>query len=216
MPPSATSLAALSIDDFLDRLASAEPTPGGGALAALAGAMASAMLAMVCQLTVGRPRFATVESQVRDLLAELARCRLELISLADADADAYGQVAAAYRLPRGTDAEKQARTAAIQAALVGATEVPLQTMEAAAGVLRLAVQTAEVGNPTVLPDVSVATHLALAGLRGAQEQTRYNVASLTDSSRTSGFEQRMQATARAAEDHAERALDVVGARLKQA
>src|SRR5437773_11595290 len=104
-------LASLSISDFLDRLSSDDPTPGGGALAALAGAQASAMLAMVCQLTVGRPRFAAVEDQVRALLDELAQCRRDLLALADADADAYGEVAAAYRLPRGTDAEKEARTA---------------------------------------------------------------------------------------------------------
>src|SRR5438132_134751 len=76
-------LASLSIDDFLDRLASEEPTPGGGALAALAGAQASAMLAMVCQLTVGRPRFAAVEEQVRGLLGDLAQCRRDLLALAE-------------------------------------------------------------------------------------------------------------------------------------
>ncbi|HEY3116993.1 MAG TPA: cyclodeaminase/cyclohydrolase family protein [Chloroflexota bacterium] len=207
--------ASLSINDFLDRLASDDPTPGGGALAALAGAQAGAMLAMVCQLTVGRPRFAAVEDQVRGLLDQLAGCRRELLALADADADVYGEVAAAYRLPRGTDAEKATRTAAIQAALVGATEVPLQTMEAAARVLRLAVQTAEAGNPTLLPDVSVGVHIALAGLRGAQEQARYNVASLTDAARASTFDRRMRAAADQAEANAERALHVVSERLNR-
>src|SRR5205085_7716423 len=121
----------------------------------------------------------------------------------------------AYRLPHATDAEKGNRTTAIQASLIGATEVPLQTMEAAARVLRLAVQTAEAGNPMVLPDVSVAAHLALAGLRGAQEQAHYNVASLTDTARASGFDQRMRTAAGEAEADGEKALRVVGERLNR-
>src|SRR5437867_2713525 len=107
-------LASLTIADFLDRLGSSDPTPGGGALAALTGASAAAMLAMVCNLTRGRPRYASVEAQVTEIVGRADTHRARLLELADADAEAYGSVRDAYRLPRETDAEKAARAEAIE------------------------------------------------------------------------------------------------------
>src|SRR5207253_4915209 len=101
-------LGSLTIDDFLAQLGSSDPTPGGGALAALSGSMAAAMLAMVCNLTVGRPRFADVEAEVMDLRGRCEDMQRKLLNLADADADAYLAVRDAYRLPRDTEAEREA------------------------------------------------------------------------------------------------------------
>ncbi|MSQ24046.1 MAG: hypothetical protein EXR58_05785 [Chloroflexi bacterium] len=187
-------LGSLTIDDFLDRLGSADPTPGGGALAALAGAQAAAMLAMVCNLTIGRPRFADVETAVRAQLQRCIELRQQLMHLADADAAAYGSVRDAYRLPRSTDEDRSARAAAIEAAMQQATDVPAQTAEAARAVLTVGLAVAELGNPSVLPDVSVATHVATAALRGGAIQAEYNLPSL----KTEDFANRMRRRVEAA------------------
>lgn len=207
------SFASLTIDEFLDRLSSAEPGPGGGALAALAGALAAAMLAMVCNLTVGRPRFASVEEELQRVLASVLACRRLLTALADADADAYANVSQANRLPRTTEAEQQARAAAIESSMHRATEVPVATAEAARDVIQLAVQTAEAGNPSVLADVAVAAHLALAAARAAADQARYNLASLTDTAIVATMAERADRVRGDADALAARALDIVDRRL---
>jgi formiminotetrahydrofolate cyclodeaminase len=174
------SLGSLTIDDFLARLGSSDPTPGGGALAALSGAMSAAMLGMVCNLTIGRPRFADVETEVKALLARCHDLQQRLLQLADADAEAYLAVRDAYRLKRDTDAEREARAAAIEASMHRATEVPVDTARAARVALDLAVIAARITNPVALGDVAVATHLALGAGRGAADQTRMNLATLSD------------------------------------
>ena len=174
------SLGSLTISEFLDKLGSKDPTPGGGALAALAGAQAAAMLTMVCNLTLGRPRFAAVEGQVTEVLGEATQLRDSLLRLADADADAYGAVRDAYRLPHTTEGEETTRKTAIEAALHGATDVPVRSAEAARAVLELALATARIGNPSVLPDVSVAAFVAVAAVRGALTQAQFNLDTLAD------------------------------------
>jgi formiminotetrahydrofolate cyclodeaminase len=173
-------LGSLTIDEFLAQLGSSDPTPGGGALAALSGAMAAAMLAMVCNLTIGRPRFADVESEVKDLLANCVDLQQQLLNLADADAEAYLAVRDAYRLKRETDAEQAARTTAIEASMHGATEVPVDSARTAALVLDLAAIAARITNPVALGDVAVATHLALGAARGAADQARMNLSTMKD------------------------------------
>ena len=172
--------ASLSIAEFLDRLSSSDPTPGGGALAAVTGASAAAMLAMVGNLTRGRPKFANVEAEVVQIVEAADHLRQRLLELADADADAYGSVRAAYRLPHNTEEEKSARAAAIESAMHGATDVPVDTATEARAVLELGLRIAQTGNPTVLPDVAVAAHVAVAAVRSAATQADYNLASITD------------------------------------
>jgi formiminotetrahydrofolate cyclodeaminase len=95
-----------SVQDFVDALASSAPTPGGGAASALAGALGAALAEMVGQLTVGRAKYQQVEPQVRQMLEELGKCRVQLLQLVDEDAAAYQQVAVAYTLPRVSEAER--------------------------------------------------------------------------------------------------------------
>src|SRR3712207_5288399 len=99
----------LSLADFLDRLASGEPTPGGGAAGALAGALAAALASMVCNFTTGKPEFAAVEDEVRKILDETEAARAALEFGVEADASAFDVVAKAYKLPRETDADKLRR-----------------------------------------------------------------------------------------------------------
>ncbi|HTI24569.1 MAG TPA: cyclodeaminase/cyclohydrolase family protein, partial [Kutzneria sp.] len=111
------------IGAWLDDLASGAPAPGGGAVAAMHAAMAAALVSMVCELTVGRPKYAEHEPTMREALARATEHRQTAVELADADAEAFTGVTDAYRLPKGTDEEKAARRAAIQEALVGAAAV---------------------------------------------------------------------------------------------
>jgi formiminotetrahydrofolate cyclodeaminase len=202
-------VASLTIDEFLHSLGSSDPTPGGGALAALSGAMAAAMLAMVCNLTIGRPRYADVEEAIRTILAETLSRQSALLELANADADAYGAVRDAYRLPNGTDAELTARKDAIARSMERATEVPVQTAEATRAVLELTARAGEIGNRNMLGDVAVGAHLGLAAVRGAVDQARLNLVSLGDSPFAAGMERRLTAALAESERAALAALESV-------
>lgn len=168
----------MSIADFLDRLASGEPTPGGGSAAALAGALGAALASMVCNFTLGKPEFAEVGPEVQRLLDETEAARAGLEFGIEADTAAFGLVARAYKLPRGTEAEKQARLAAIRAASLGAARAPLEMVRLAARVLDLCTRLAEIGNPRVLSDVVVAAFLARAALHGAAVSVEINLPQL--------------------------------------
>ena len=170
----------LTVREFLEILGSSSPTPGGGAAAALAGAMGAALVEMTANLTIGRPKFAAVDAEARAIGAAAAVLRRQLAEHVDGDARAYDGVMAAYRLPRATDEEKAARVAAIQAALVGAAEEPLAAARACAAVLPLAERAAPILNPQVVSDVRVGAVLAHAGLEGAAENVDVNLAMMTD------------------------------------
>jgi formiminotetrahydrofolate cyclodeaminase len=165
---------------FLDQLASKASTPGGGSAAAIMGAMGAALVTMVCNLTVGKEKYAAVDADMRALLAEAEALRAILTDMINADVQAFSQVMAAYGLPRGDDAEKERRTAAIQAALRTATEVPLACARTCAAVIALARRAAELGNLNVISDAGVAVMAAYAGLRSAALNVYINVGSLKD------------------------------------
>ena len=202
----------LSIDDFLTRLGSSDPTPGGGALAAVAGAMAAAMLAMVCNLTLGRERYADVETEVRSILAQCLESQQRLIQLANEDAVSYLAVRDAYRLPRGSEAERSARADAIERAMHRATEVPVATASSARVVLGLAARSAEITNVSMLGDVAVAAHLALGAARGAADQARLNLLSLADADFVSRNRAQIDDLLTGADADAARSLEAVDAR----
>jgi formiminotetrahydrofolate cyclodeaminase len=169
-----------SIQAFLDDLASSSATPGGGAAAALAGAAGAALIGMVCNLTIGRPRFAAAEDDLRAALAQAESLRGQLTALAEADTGAFNRVMAAYRLPKDGDEQQSVRQAAIQAALKQATQVPLETATACAAALRLVGRIIAQINPNALSDAGTAAVLAEAGLRGAQFNVAVNLAGIQD------------------------------------
>jgi formiminotetrahydrofolate cyclodeaminase len=169
-----------SLGDWLDSLASGAPAPGGGAVAAMHAAMAAGLVSMVCELTVGRPKYAEHEATMRAALAEAGERRREAVELADADAKAFTGVTEAYRLPKGTDEEKTARRAAIQAALVGAAAVPARTAALAGEILELAMRIRAGANVNVLSDVAVAAVSARAAMQAAAVNVEVNRAAMTD------------------------------------
>jgi len=169
-----------SVSSFLDNLASKAPAPGGGSAAALGGAMGAALISMVCNLTVGKPRFAEVESEMQDMLDRAETLRHELQDLAEADVEAFNRLLAAYKLPRTTESDIAIRRDAIQASLRRATEVPLRTARAAASILPLCPPVAERGNQTAVSDVGVAAFFAHAAVKAALLNVEINLNLLED------------------------------------
>jgi len=174
------SLIKLTIEDFVEQLASASPTPGGGSASALAGAMAAAMVEMTCNLTVGREKFRDVEDKLKVVLARAGELRAQLLAAVDEDTAAYGEVSQAYKMPKETDAEKAARSEAIQKALMVATQVPLRVAKSAMETAQLAQIALEDGNPNVASDARVARLLADAARAGAAANVEINLGSLKD------------------------------------
>ena len=168
------------VSTFLDQLASSAPAPGGGGAAALGGAMGAALVSMVCNLTVGKKRFADVEVEMRDMLDRAEALRHELQQLAEADVEAFNRLSAAYKLPRITESDTAIRRDAIQASLRRATEVPLRTARAAAAILPLCPPVAERGNQAAVSDIGVAALFAHAAVRSALLNVEINLQLLDD------------------------------------
>jgi len=168
------------VDQWLSDLASDAPTPGGGGASALTAAASAALICMVCNLSIGRPRYAEHEQLLTGVLRQATERRELALSLARADADAFHTVLAAYKLPRGSEDERRDRAQAIQAALAGAAEVPLRVAAVAADLIRLAGDISGRSNPNVLSDVAVAAVLARAALDSAVVNVEVNLAGLDE------------------------------------
>lgn len=169
-----------TIEDWLTDLASELPAPGGGAAAGMSAATGAALVSMVCNLTVGKPKFAEHEEVMREALAEAERLRVEALGLAEDDAEAFSGVMAAYKLPKGTEEERAARTTAIQAGLAEAAAVPLAVAKVAAQVVRVSGRILDGSNPNVLSDVAVAASSAKSALESAALNVDINLASIKD------------------------------------
>jgi formiminotetrahydrofolate cyclodeaminase len=174
------ALTKLTVQDFIEQLASASPTPGGGSASALAGAMAAAMVEMAANLTVGREKFRDVEEEMRVVLARAGELRELMLNAVDGDTDAFDEVSAAYKMPKDSDAEKAARAEAIQAALKGATEVPLRVAKAAMETYQLGQVAIQKANPNVASDARVAMLLAEAARDGARANVDINLGMIKD------------------------------------
>ena len=170
-----SKLTDLTSKDFLTALASSAPAPGGGGGAAMAGALAAALASMVCNLTIGKEKFAAQECEVKALLQEAEQVRQDLLALVEDDAAVFNSFMACYKLPKATDAEKAARTAAIRAAAKQAAEVPLAIAKASYKVLQLAHRLVIIGNPGVITDGACSALLARAALRCAEYNVRINL-----------------------------------------
>jgi len=174
------TLSSKPLNTLLTEFRSSAPTPGGGSAAALSGALGASLLAMVARLP--KPR-ATAEPDLAALKAAADRSEtlaLALEALIDRDAEAYDGVVSAYRLPKGTDEEKAARTARIQTALRSAIDTPLEVMRACAAAITEVPLLLAMGNANAASDVKVGLELLRAGLRGAHYNVAINLDSVKD------------------------------------
>ena len=169
-----------SIQSFLDELASKSATPGGGSVAALMGAQSAALTSMVCNLTIGKPKYAEVDAEMQVLLQKSEALREKLTGLIKADVDVFDRLMAAYGLPKETDEEKVTRTEAIQSVLKAATEVPLQCVRACAEAIELSRCAANKGNLGVISDAGAAVMAGYGGLKSAALNVYINTGSLKD------------------------------------
>lgn len=171
-----------TIEAYLQNLASDAPTPGGGAAAALTAAQAAALLSMVLSITfrdtkthdASKPTSKAAPAEqdaIAEMKADLVDARERLLSLASADAAAFGKVMAAYKLSKETDSQKAERLKSIEESLQGATEVPLQLLREVAGLTDMATVAVEKGSKQIISDAGI----ALALMRAAAKASRYNV-----------------------------------------
>lgn len=165
---------------FIDALAAQQPTPGGGGAAALTGSQAAALVSMVINFTVGKKKYVAVEEEMKTHLEQSERLRHELLALADSDVAAFSAVAATYSMPKESDTEKAARTAAMQEALKNAAKVPMAVAENCLQVMKLSVPVGSKGNVNVVSDAACALYLAQSALLCAIVNVNINLKSIND------------------------------------
>jgi methenyltetrahydrofolate cyclohydrolase len=169
-----------TIQIFLDELASKSATPGGGSAAALMGSQAAALVSMVCNLTIGKPKFANVEIEMQTVLEKAEALRSQLTGLIKADIDVFNRLMSNYALPKESDEEKAIRSAAIQEVLKDATDVPMQCVRACVEVIQLTKIAAEKGNPSAVSDAGAAVMAAYGALKSSALNVYINAGSIKD------------------------------------
>ncbi|MGC8898231.1 MAG: cyclodeaminase/cyclohydrolase family protein [Bacteroidota bacterium] len=169
-----------TINDFLMDLSSSSPAPGGGSVAALSGALGASLVAMVCQLTIGKKKYAEVEPEMREVLAKAETLRDKLKHLIDEDTSAFNEVMDAYRLPKETDEQKRERQEAIQKALRRAVNVPLSVMQESLHGMSLSLTAALKGNRNSVSDAGVSALMFLAASESAALNVRINLSLFDD------------------------------------
>ena len=202
-----------TLEEFLAAVAAPTPTPGGGSVSALAGALSVALSRMVAGLARGKAGYETVESELTQLEVRAKKTQARLEALIDEDATAYEAVMAAMRLPKSTEEEKAARVDAMQRAYRKATEVPLETMERCIEALELAEAAVKKGNRGAVTDAAVAVLLAESAIRGASLNCSINLASIRDDTFRTETEVRVERLLKRSDEIGHEAMAVVTSRL---
>ena len=197
--------------EFLDALASGDPTPGGGSASAYGAAMAASLVAMVGRVTVGKKKYAEVEAEIWPLIEEASELMERMKEAVAKDAEAFEAYMKARRLPRDTEQQKADRIQAIQAASINAAQVPLYVARSAVQILRLAVRSAEIGNVNAISDAGTAAQFAQAALKGAGLNVRINLLGLEKESDPA----RMLNELRGLERQAEKLIHSLGVTLNE-
>jgi formiminotetrahydrofolate cyclodeaminase len=199
----------MEFEGYLDALASAEPTPGGGSAATLVGALAAALCAMVARITLATPKLAPVHAEAAAIADDADDLRRRFVDLRPLDETAFRAVVAAQALPRSTDAEKAARREQLQRALVGAAEAPLEAARLATDAFALTARTAELHNANLMSDVDCAMHFARAAFDASAANVEVNHHYITDAATVAQQRDRLAALARAAREFESRTAAVV-------
>jgi formiminotetrahydrofolate cyclodeaminase len=168
------------VRSFLDELASSAPAPGGGSVAALAGALGAALISMVNNLTIGKEKYAGVQDDISALLKKSESLRKNLTDLLEEDVAVYTQLSQTMKMPRDTEEQKATRAKAMDRDLKAAADVPLRVAEACVSVMELCRPVAEKGNINAVSDVGVGILMAEAGLRSAALNVLINLSWIKD------------------------------------
>ncbi len=173
-------LAELKTSEFVDLLASDAPAPGGGSAAALEGALGAALTAMVCGLTVGKKKYAEFQELAEEAQKKATDLKARFVDVMDRDTEAFNVVSAAFGMPKATDEEKAARSAAIQEGLKGCTKTPFEMMELAVETLELTASILGKSNDSAASDLGVSALSLRAAIQGAWLNVLINIGSLKD------------------------------------
>lgn len=198
---------------FLDELASGAPVPGGGGASAACGALAAALASMVANLTTGKKKYAQYEEDIQRILRESKSKMQELVSLADADAEAFAPLAKAYGLPKNTKEELAYREEVMKKALYDASIAPLRIMETVSEVILLVEEVAEKGSVMAISDAGVAAVFAQAALKGASLNVFINTKSMKDREMADTLNAKAHALIRDGEERTDRIFAGVMERL---
>ena len=171
-------LADLKVTEFVDLLASDAPAPGGGSAAALEGAIGAALTAMVCGLTKGKKKFAEFNDLAVEAEVKALALKDRFVDVMDRDTEAFNVVSAAFGMPKETDEEKAARSAAIQKGLEGCTATPFEMMEIAVETLELTDSILGKSNDSAASDLGVSALSLRAAIQGAWLNVLINIGSL--------------------------------------
>jgi formiminotetrahydrofolate cyclodeaminase len=199
----------MEFEAYLDALASADPTPGGGSAATLVGALAAALCAMVARITTASPKLASVHEEAAAIVADADDLRRRFVELRPVDEAAFRAVVTAQALPRGTESDKAVRTAALQRALIGAAEAPLEAARLATDAFALTARTAELHNANLMSDVDCAMHFARAAFDASAANVEVNHRYIKEPATVAQQRDRLATLARAAREFESRTTTVV-------
>lgn len=170
----------LTINQFVDSVASNEPVPGGGSVAAVCGTLSAALSEMVANLTIGKKKYLEFEQEMNEIKAKAFNLKSKLIDYIEKDSDAYNKVMEAYKLPKETDEEKSIRKQAIEEGSKLAATIPLEVAITSYEILPLAEAVVTKGNSNAITDGLVAAMLARTAVLSALLNVRINLGSISD------------------------------------
>lgn len=202
-----------SLAEFCNELSSSSPAPGGGSVAALAGALGAALVAMVGNLTIGKKRYAVVESEMQSIIERGGELQNQLLRLVDADADAFNAVMTAMKLPKESDTEKSIRAQAIDDATKAASRTPLEVMRLVRQGLELADAVAMRGNQNSLSDAGVSALMLRTACEGAALNVRINLSGLHDEEFILRTREEINAISSQVSENTDRILAFVNAKI---
>ncbi len=169
-----------SLGEFIDKAASKSPTPGGGNVSSVVGALGAAMVSMVANLTLGKKGYEEHQDKVKSIIPELESIIKRLKELTIKDMEVFQEVVKAWKMPKETDEERKKREKAMEEATKKATMVPMDVCRACIDALRIAEDLATYGNKSAISDVGVGAYLLLSALKGAMFSVDINLKSIKD------------------------------------
>ena len=204
-----------SVDTFLNSLASSTPAPGGGSVAALAGALGAALTSMVCNLTIGKKKYADVQEDMKRILVQAEDLRGKFTTLIDRDTEAFNKVMETFSLPKDTEPQIALRRAAINEATKEATLIPLEVMKHCIDAMALAQEVTANGNPNSISDAGVSALMIHAACEGAALNVKLNLTSLADAEFVGWKSEEVDSLLKTSRMMVEEAMEIVGEKMKK-
>jgi formiminotetrahydrofolate cyclodeaminase len=203
-----------SLQNFIDEISSSSPTPGGGSVSAFCGVLGTSLGLMVCNLTIGKKKYESVQEEILQLKSNLEKYKEKFLELYDLDSKAFDKVMDAFKLPKETDEEKSRRTEAIENATIEATETPINVIKTSLEALNEIVRLSEIGNQNSLSDTGVAIQLLKTCAEGAMLNVMINTKSLNDRDRAMNLVLNAAQVLSEVESKSEQALNTIKKKLE--